>query len=303
LLDFGIARGDFGGREAQTHALQFGTMGYMAPECLVGQPASHRADVYALGVVIYQMLAGEAPFVRTTPVATAHAHVYETPPSLREKRPDLPGSVEAVVAKALAKTPAHRYAETRILAADLAVASTGQIPAGLAATSEPTVPMGHMPGAAQTPAQTDPASEALPPPPPDQDQTVVADEQAPMMSWSAVPVARHEVPPAARPSRPPTVPENEGPSPERLVWGGAGLAVVVALILFVGGLANGSLGAAIAGVFIGVAGVTAAAIAMREIQRRQREARPTTTGLHCVLCGHELRNSVDPCPSCGQRQL
>ncbi|MCB9793181.1 MAG: serine/threonine protein kinase [Alphaproteobacteria bacterium] len=58
LLDFGIARGDFGGREAQTHALQFGTMGYMAPECLVGQPASHRADVYALGVVLVELLAG-----------------------------------------------------------------------------------------------------------------------------------------------------------------------------------------------------------------------------------------------------
>jgi serine/threonine protein kinase len=108
VADFGIARAGDGTQLTRTGVIM-GTPEYMAPEQAEGRPVDHRADLYALGVVLYQMLTGRAPFRGTTPHATLHAVIYEPPPPPRQINPDLPPAVEAVILKALAKRPEDRF--------------------------------------------------------------------------------------------------------------------------------------------------------------------------------------------------
>jgi serine/threonine-protein kinase len=86
-----------------------GTPAYMAPEQAVGDPdADHRVDLYALGVVAYEMLAGVPPFGDRPARALLTAHLLEAPPPLAERRPDLPPALGALVMRLLAKDPADR---------------------------------------------------------------------------------------------------------------------------------------------------------------------------------------------------
>jgi serine/threonine-protein kinase len=105
LADFGLARTtDLEAGPASGGHLS-GTVDYTAPEQIAAQPA----DVYSLGCVLYECLAGEPPFKRPRAVATLFAHASEPPPSLHERRPELPEAIDAVVARALAKAPGERY--------------------------------------------------------------------------------------------------------------------------------------------------------------------------------------------------
>jgi YVTN family beta-propeller protein len=87
-----------------------GTVAYVSPEQIRGEAVDGRADVYALGCVLYECLAGASPFARETEVATLWAHVNDAPPALSASRPELGGEIDAVLARALAKTPAERPA-------------------------------------------------------------------------------------------------------------------------------------------------------------------------------------------------
>lgn len=108
LTDFGIAR--LIGDVSLTQAGQMvGTPAYMAPETVQGSEADARADVYALGVVLYQMLTGRAPFHAETPLALLHAHVHTPPPPPRTVAPGLPPAVDQVLLRALAKEPSARF--------------------------------------------------------------------------------------------------------------------------------------------------------------------------------------------------
>jgi serine/threonine protein kinase len=108
LTDFGIAR--LIGDVSLTQTGQMvGTPAYMAPEMVQGAEADARADVYALGVVLYQMLTGRAPFRAETPLAILHAHVNTPPPPPRTVSPGLPPAVDQVLLRALAKDPAARF--------------------------------------------------------------------------------------------------------------------------------------------------------------------------------------------------
>ncbi len=138
LMDFGLVRATEGTGVTRSGIL-IGTPEYMAPEQVMGQPADRRTDVYALGVVVYQLLTGQVPFPRTTPPAIFHAHVYESPPPPRTLRPDLPPAVEAVMLKALAKQPEQRYAQAGALVADFATAAAGKTPTGVPLAA-PAVP-------------------------------------------------------------------------------------------------------------------------------------------------------------------
>jgi hypothetical protein len=113
LLDFGLARvmWDAQPGAALTQAdVLLGTPTYMAPEqAFSPRTADIRADVYSLGCTLYQLLAGQPPFVREEWLDTLQAHLMEQPTPLRETRADVPAKVEAVVAKMLAKEPAERY--------------------------------------------------------------------------------------------------------------------------------------------------------------------------------------------------
>ncbi len=135
LMDFGLVRaanpgdGSSGGGG--------GTPSYMAPEQIMGGAVDARADIYALGVVAYEMVTGQRPFVRDTPLATAYAHVADAPRPPRELRADLPAPAEAVILKALAKKPDDRFAHASELAAAFALACKGRWPAGLKPTPTP----------------------------------------------------------------------------------------------------------------------------------------------------------------------
>lgn len=133
LMDFGLVRAGEGFGPTRSTTVM-GTPEYMAPEQVLGQAIDRRTDIYALGVVMFEMLSGKTPFAHTTPLATAHAHAYEAPPPLRSVNKAVSAPVEAVVMKALAKDPTARYQSAGDLARDFTQAISGVMPTGLAAS-------------------------------------------------------------------------------------------------------------------------------------------------------------------------
>jgi serine/threonine protein kinase len=125
VADFGIARPTGETRLTQTGILM-GTPEYMAPEQAEGRTVDYRADLYALGVVLYQMLTGRVPFHRTTPHATLHAVIYEAPTPPRQVNPGLPQALEDVVLRALAKHPDDRFQRGVDMVAALRAALAGR---------------------------------------------------------------------------------------------------------------------------------------------------------------------------------
>lgn len=119
VTDFGIARAaNTDDHLTQTGAVM-GTATYFSPEQAQGLPVDQRSDVYALGVVLYEMVAGRAPFVADGPVAVAYKHVHEDPVAPHEIVPGIPAAFEAIVLQAMAKDLNHRYATAEELRADL----------------------------------------------------------------------------------------------------------------------------------------------------------------------------------------
>jgi eukaryotic-like serine/threonine-protein kinase len=123
VADFGIARvldETTGGMTATGTIL--GTSGYLSPEQARGEEATAASDVYALGVVAYELLAGSRPFERATSTAEAAAHIHEPVPPPSERQPDLPEAIDAVFERALAKDPSDRHRSAGELVADLRAA-------------------------------------------------------------------------------------------------------------------------------------------------------------------------------------
>jgi len=119
LTDFGLSK-----RTGTTSALTqdgsfVGTLDYVAPEQIRGERYDGRADVYALGCVLYHALTGVVPFDRDSAVATMQAHLNDPPPRLTAAAPGVPAGIDAVIERALAKDPADRFAT----AGELAVAA------------------------------------------------------------------------------------------------------------------------------------------------------------------------------------
>ncbi|MEP7118054.1 MAG: serine/threonine-protein kinase, partial [Acidobacteriota bacterium] len=130
VLDFGLAK--FLRRPAgataktfgvTTPGLVLGTLNYMAPEQLRGADVDHRADLFALGAVLYEMLAGRPPFLADTMADTADRILNHEPEALARFNYAVPADVDALVRKALAKDPAFRYQSARELIVDLHHAS------------------------------------------------------------------------------------------------------------------------------------------------------------------------------------
>ncbi len=119
LSDFGLAK--FVNRPTvQTQGLLVGTPTYMSPEQVRGIPLDGRADIYALGCVLYEALTGVPPYPNRAPLDTALAHVNEPVPDLRRERPDLQPGWAEIISKAMAKEPDDRYPTAVTLAQEVA---------------------------------------------------------------------------------------------------------------------------------------------------------------------------------------
>jgi serine/threonine-protein kinase len=131
LADFGLTK-EVTSESGLTEAGQFvGTADYVAPEQIENRDSGGRADLYSLGCVLYECLAGAPPFGQRRLVALLYAHISEPPPSLAARRPEFPTAIDPVIAKALAKQPAERYSSCR----ELVLAARGAL--GLDASAPP----------------------------------------------------------------------------------------------------------------------------------------------------------------------
>ena len=132
ILDFGLAK--FANEQSLTQTgTILGTIAYMSPEQSLGGEADSRSDVWSLGAVLYEMLTGHVPFRADHAEATIHAIRFEDPPPLTARGREIPPGVAQVVATALSKHPADRYAHAKALAGDLGTlpgrSQTGSTPA------------------------------------------------------------------------------------------------------------------------------------------------------------------------------
>src|SRR5947209_3215739 len=188
VTDFGIARA--GASDMTQTGSIMGTAQYLSPEQAQGLPVDDRSDLYSVGVVLYEMLTGRVPFDGDSAVSIALKQVAEPPRPPRELNPSIPPELEAVVLRAIAKDPAHRFqdADEMITVLDRV---RGHIAAGVAGgVVQPTT-----------------AFQPVPPPP-----SMVTDAYA-------------AVPPPAYPSEPPP-PDDER---RRHVWPWVVLAILVLL--------------------------------------------------------------------------
>lgn len=131
LTDFGVARAiasAHGSARLTGTGLAVGTPGYMAPEQVSGEAhVDARADIYALGVVGYEMLAGVPPFSGPTAQAVLAAHLRDAPPDLHAVRPEVPDGLARAIGKALAKDPADRF-QSAAAFRDALLAGAGPLP-------------------------------------------------------------------------------------------------------------------------------------------------------------------------------
>ena len=176
LSDFGLAKPSAASGLTATGQF-FGTVDYVAPEQIQGEPLDGRTDQYALACTAFEMLSGFPPFQRENGMAVISAQLSEPPPSLSARMPGLPAAVDRVIAKALAKSPADRYERCLDFAEALqaaclpkatgAEAGVAGVPYTPTRAAGPVTPAtvadaGYPPSSAGYP----PVGEAFPPPPP-----------------------------------------------------------------------------------------------------------------------------------------
>jgi len=152
LVDFGIAKlVEDGGPQLTAVGLVFGTPSYLSPEQAQGQPVTHSADLYAMGVILFQMLTGRLPFKAGSTMELLAMHIQEPPPRLRDWAPEVPEAIEQLVLRCLGKKPGDRPENALEIRTVLAGALV----------PEPETPAGEVHEMAALTARV-----ALPPPPP-----------------------------------------------------------------------------------------------------------------------------------------
>lgn len=114
LVDFGLAKAMQGAEALTSVGAMVGTPEYMAPEQSNGM-SDYRSDIYSLGIILYQMLTGQLPFIAESPVAVSLKHIQSTPVAPRALNHSIPQSIEDVILTAMAKDPKERYQEAREL--------------------------------------------------------------------------------------------------------------------------------------------------------------------------------------------
>src|SRR4051794_5508353 len=176
LTDFGLTKPVKAATDITATGQFLGTVAYVAPEQIQGHDVDGRADVYALGCVLYECLTGRRPFVRDSEVAVMFAHMKEMPTPPSQVKTELPAGIDDVVMRALAKSPDDRYATCMalidaargaLLQPDASAESlvTAPMPRDTPAAT-PTAPLAPSGGGAQPPPATAPAPVPQQPSPP-----------------------------------------------------------------------------------------------------------------------------------------
>lgn len=237
LTDFGIAR-----HAAATSGLTrtgsvIGTLDYLAPERIQDQGGDGRADVYALGCVLFEALTGTLPFARDNDVAKMYAHLSAPVPSAREAEPEVPEELDALAQRAMAKDPDDRFTT----ATEMAEALMDTLPArpGRGRTAAP--PVAPVPGEAEeveaaasetAPREAEEAEAAASETAPGEVETAAA--PAPGAAPPAPEAATHAPASAAAAAPPLPAPARSAPSRRRglvLALGGAAVAAVVLVLV------------------------------------------------------------------------
>jgi beta-lactam-binding protein with PASTA domain len=171
VTDFGIARA--GASEMTETGSIMGTAQYLSPEQAQGHAVTAASDLYSIGVMLYEMLAGRLPFEGDSAVSVALKHLSEPPPPISQFRPDVSPALESVVMAALAKDPAHRWQSADDFAEALQAAGTQLEHGGVAQDTAAFAPV--------------PVAEVPPPvlPPPD-GLTEPAHERGPRWPWFTI---------------------------------------------------------------------------------------------------------------------
>ena len=230
LTDFGIAKNTQLPMEYTQAGMVIGTPDYLSPEQARNLPLTPSSDLYSLGVVLFELLAGKTPFNNDTPMAAMLGHMQEAPPPLRPRRPDLPPAVERVVLQALAKDPAQRFRSGGALVRALEQAWNAVPSAGAAAPAlhDQTTHIWANPARPATPIPVAP--------PPAQPQLQVT-----------APRPQSTMPPPTRAAAPaPVAPSRSGHAGGRcmlitlLLLGLLGLSAVGVALFFSGGLGGSS---------------------------------------------------------------
>ncbi len=116
LTDFGIAKANRHGEDDEDEESFAGSPGYMAPEQIIGNPVSAQTDIYSLGIMLYEIMLGEHPFVDSTTTEMLFRHLQEPLPDIDLIRADLPSVINDVIQKATAKEPADRFEDVTVFA-------------------------------------------------------------------------------------------------------------------------------------------------------------------------------------------
>ena len=150
VLDFGIAKiqdPESTGQALTQAGMVCGTPEYMSPEQARGLVLDPRSDIYALGVVMYQLAVGELPFVSDTPIGIVTKHILEAPTPPRQRRPDIPAALDGIILKAMEKDPAARFSTVVELGEALerflkATTTATAVPAAMVGSSSASSPPG-----------------------------------------------------------------------------------------------------------------------------------------------------------------
>ncbi|WP_336670866.1 serine/threonine-protein kinase [Tsukamurella sp. USMM236] len=231
LADFGIAKAAGDAVGVTSTGITVGTMAYMSPEAFDNKILDNRADLYSLGCTVFELLTGEPPFPGDSPAAVIAAHLNQPAPKITARKPSLPGHLDAVFRKALAKRPEDRYATCAEFVAGLRGEAPSSMPSGTAPQSIPA-------GTAQQPAYTGehtgahagPGTAPYPGPPTGQ-YVPTGEYPGPHTAAQPAPTRAEQLPASARQEAPVAPP----PAPPRS-WGRAvaALAAVVIIALAAG---------------------------------------------------------------------
>ena len=222
LMDFGIARSG-SDRSLTTTGTTLGSLNYMAPEQIKGDPTDARSDIYSLGVSMYEMVTGMLPFEAASSFSMMSAHVEQIPKAPIIHKPGLPESLNQIIMMALAKDPANRFQTADAFRAALGSVDAKALAAAPAGTTMPSTwaPPFSASSSDETLAGSSPIMESGPAP------TIPGVSSTAAAAWEAA-----GTPPAASPAVPP--PSMAAASGKRGLYMGLGALVVVGVLFGAG---------------------------------------------------------------------